>query len=119
VIPHAVLQSPKESSFVALFESGDDQSLIMLTGFDHATSQEHHKLFAPVFNVFTPFSWGADGSYFEVNPGNKSGGHPQSVDSIEGMAIVLLWTCTQGAAWVQSMMFGVTGSTLSDWLHSG
>ena len=26
---------------------------------------------------------------------------------------------TQGAAWVQSMMFGVTGSTLSDWLHFG
>jgi hypothetical protein len=32
---------------------------------------------------------------------------------------VMSWTCTQGAAWVQSMMFGVTGSTLSDWLCFG
>ena len=55
-IPHAALQSPKESSFVTLFESGDDQALITLTGFDHVTFQELHNLFAPVFNAFTPFS---------------------------------------------------------------
>ena len=32
---------------------------------------------------------------------------------------MLSWTCTQCAAWVQSMMFWVTGSTLSDWLCFG
>ena len=32
---------------------------------------------------------------------------------------MLSWTCTQVAAWVQSMMFGFTGSILSDWLHLG
>ena len=66
-IPRAALQSPKELSFVTLFVSGDDQALITLTGFDHATFQELHNLFTPVFNVFTPFSRGADGSYLEVN----------------------------------------------------
>jgi hypothetical protein len=55
-IPHAALQSPKESSFVTLFESGDDLALITLTGFDYATFQELYKLFAPVFNAFTSFS---------------------------------------------------------------
>ena len=75
-IPHAALQSPKESSFVTLFESGDDLALITLTGFDHATFQELYKLLAPVFNAFTPFSQGADDTYLEVNPSKKSGGHP-------------------------------------------
>ena len=70
-IPHDALQSPKESSFATLFESGDDQALITLTDFDHATFQELHKIFAPFFNAFTPFSWGADGSYLEMNPGNN------------------------------------------------
>ena len=56
-IPHATLQSLKEPSFVTLFESGDDQALIALTGFDHATFQELHKLFDSFFNSFTPFSW--------------------------------------------------------------
>ena len=44
-IPHATLQSLKEPSFVTLFESGDDQALIALTGFDYATFQELQKLF--------------------------------------------------------------------------
>ena len=52
-IPCAALQSPKESAFVTLFESGDDQALITLTGFDHATFHDLHTLFAPVFNAFT------------------------------------------------------------------
>ena len=50
-IPHATLQSLKEPSFVTLFEPGDDQALIALTGFDHATFQELHKLFGPFFNA--------------------------------------------------------------------
>jgi hypothetical protein len=62
-IPHATLQSPKESSVVSLFESGDDYTLTILTGFDHANLQEIHNLFDPVFNLYTPFFWGADGSY--------------------------------------------------------
>jgi hypothetical protein len=41
-IPHAAQQSPKESSFLTLFEPGDDQALITLTGFDHANLQELH-----------------------------------------------------------------------------
>jgi hypothetical protein len=67
-ILHATLQSPKEFSFATLFSSGDDQALIMLTGFDHATFQELHNLFAPVFNAFNLLSQGADGSYLEVIP---------------------------------------------------
>ena len=54
-IPYAAFQPPKGSSFVTLFDSGDDQALITLTGFDHAIFQELHNMFAPVFNAFTPF----------------------------------------------------------------
>jgi hypothetical protein len=54
-IPYAAFQPSKESSLVTLFDSGDDQALITLTGFDHATFQELYNLFAPVFNAFTPF----------------------------------------------------------------
>ena len=53
--PHVAVQSPKESSFVTLFEFGDDQALITFTGLDHVTNQELYNLFVPVFNTFTPF----------------------------------------------------------------
>jgi hypothetical protein len=74
----------------------------MLTGFDCVTFQELHNLFDPVFNAFTPFSQGADGSYLKVNPGKKFGDHPQSIARIARMlATVLSWSCTQDAAQVQ------------------
>ena len=49
-IPHAAFQSPKKTLFVTMFESGDDQALIMLTYFDHTTFQEHHNLL-PLFSM--------------------------------------------------------------------
>jgi hypothetical protein len=91
----------------------------MLTGFDHATFQKLHNLFAPVFNAFTLFSQGADGSNLNVNPDKKSGRCPRSVDIIAGLAIVLSWTCIQNPAWVQSVLLGVTDTSLSDCLCFG
>ena len=102
-----------------MFESSDDQALIMLTGFDHATFHDLHTLFAPGFNALTPVSRGENGFYLGLNITKMSGGCPKSVDGIAGLVIVLSWTCTQGAAWVQSMLFGVTGSTFSDRLRFG
>ena len=60
--------SKKESSFITLFEYGDDQALITLTALDHATIQELPNLFAPAFSAFTPFSLVAGGSYLWRNP---------------------------------------------------
>ena len=51
---------------------------------------------------------------------NKTqGGRPHSVDSKICLATVSSWTRTQGASWVQSIMFGISSSTLSDWLRFG
>ena len=64
-IPQVALQSPKESSFVKLYESCDDQALITLTGFDHATFIELHNIFASVLNAFSPHSRNENGSYLK------------------------------------------------------
>ena len=64
-------------------------------------------MFAPVFNAFTPYSRNENESYLKVN--KTQGGHTCSVDSKICLAIVLSWSRTQGASWVQSMLFGITG----------
>ena len=56
----------------------------MLTGFDHATFQKIHNLFAPVFNAFTLFSQGADGSNLEVNPDKNLVGVLDLLISLQG-----------------------------------
>ena len=95
-IPQVALQSPKDSSFVKLYESCDHQALTTLTGFDHATFIELHNMFAPVFNAFTLYSCNENGSYLKVN--KTQGGCPHSVDSKICLAIVLSWTCTCSAS---------------------
>ena len=91
----------------------------MLTGFHSNNFQELYTLLVPLFKAFTPFSKDADGSYLVLNTNKTSGSCPQSVESITGLAIVFSWTCTQNATWVQFILFGVSASTLRDWLHFG
>ena len=50
------LQPPSKSAFIFLFESKQDDALITLCGFDHASLQALHDLFSPVFNETTPFN---------------------------------------------------------------
>ena len=80
---------PKESSFPTFFESDDLQALISLICFDHSTFQEFHSLFAPVFNGFTPFSWGEYGIHSDGIPSKKSGGFPQAAKRFDGLAILM------------------------------
>jgi ABC-type sulfate transport system substrate-binding protein len=55
-IRRSALQSPHMFGFVALFGSGDDASLITLTGFDHATFQDVLHRFEPLYKSFSPYS---------------------------------------------------------------
>ena len=71
----------------------------------------------PLFSWPLPLSKGVKNSfYLELNTNKTSGGCPQPADSKVGLPIVLSWTCTQVAAWVQFILLGATDSTLSDWL---
>ena len=44
-IPHVSLQPPNKSAFQIIYESKNDQSMISVTGFDHASFSFIHNLF--------------------------------------------------------------------------
>ena len=48
-VPRCALMSTKNSLFVRLFESGDDQALITATGVNHVTFEYIQVLFAPMY----------------------------------------------------------------------
>ena len=54
-IPRCCLQNPSASAWRKLYEAGNDQAMITLTGFDCASFASLLLLFAPVFNSYTPF----------------------------------------------------------------
>ena len=68
----------------------------------------------PCFQCVSTLLLGAKGSYLKKNSDKNL---VAIFDlRIAFLVIVLSWTSTQGSAWVQLIMFGVTGSTLNDWM---
>jgi hypothetical protein len=49
------LLDQSRSAWRCLYESGNDQGMITLTGFDHATFDLLCEIFTPIFNSYTPF----------------------------------------------------------------
>ena len=55
-IPRCALTTTENSSFVRLFESGNDQALIAATGLDHVTFEYVKVRFEPMYMAYTPYS---------------------------------------------------------------
>jgi hypothetical protein len=54
-IPRASLLDPRQSAWFTLFESGNDQTLITLTGFDFNTFRWLSERFTPLYTTHSPF----------------------------------------------------------------
>ena len=87
---------PLKSSLVTLFKSRDDKTLDMFTGFDQIVSQEFHNLyFSALYAITTSSSELKIGINFEFSPNKLLCSHCHSVDSIEGLAMLMSWTFYQ------------------------
>jgi hypothetical protein len=115
-IRRGALQTVADSSFCRLFASGQDDALVTLCGFDHASFRCLLALFEPLFNHYTPYSDGK--STFTIKR-SQSRGRPRQVTSTVALGLVLAWTRTRGSSMVLQVIFGVTASVLSLWLRFG
>ena len=87
-IPRVSLHDAHKSSWRRLYSSENDQALITLTGFDHATFQYLLQLFQPIFDTYTPFG---DGDGIEkISPR----GRKHTVTAFDILGLVLAWTRT-------------------------
>ena len=68
---------PDKSAFTHLFNSGHNDALITLTGFDHAAFNELHSLFEPWFEGYAPYT--KDGVIQKVPVRNKRLGRKRIV----------------------------------------
>jgi hypothetical protein len=68
----------------------------MFTGFDQIISQEFHNLyFSALYAITTSSSELKIGINFEFSPNKLLCSHCHSVDSIEGLAMLMSWTFCQ------------------------
>lgn len=114
-VPRASLQSPKESAWRILFQSGNDHALITLTGLDRTSFNWLHSLFTPVYNEYSPLV-SPDGTIVKLKNTN---GKPRLINGRDCLALYLAWTRTRGSCYVLQMLFGMTATCVSVYLRFG
>jgi hypothetical protein len=115
-IPRVALLHPHQSSWRKLYTSRNDQALITFTGLDVNAFDALLTRFAPVFDTFTPYK-SSDGFYLIKNDLNK--GRKRLIDARDCLGLVLAWTRTRGSQMVLQMLFGMTGTCVSDYIQFG
>jgi hypothetical protein len=111
-IPRAALLSPKDSPWRKVYFSRNDQALITLTGIDFATFELIlSRGFEYYFDNYTPFK---DGS---VQRKLIDKGRPRLMTAADGLGLILSYTRTRGSQDCLEMMFGLTGTTVSDYVR--
>jgi len=94
-IPRCCLQNPSSSAWRKLYEAGNDQAMITLTGFDCASFASLLLLFAPVFTAYTPFVPSGTSCFeWEKHP---SRGRKRKIKPEDCLGLVLAWTRTRGS----------------------
>jgi DDE superfamily endonuclease len=111
------LQPVADSAFCRLFASRQDDALVTLCGFDHASFRCLLALFEPPFNHYTPYYGDGTGKFLIKR--SQSRGRPRQVTSTVALGLVLAWTRTRGSSMVLQLIFGLTASVLSLWLRFG
>lgn len=115
------LLRPGESAFAKLFDSGQDDALVTICGFDHASFALLHTKFKVEFDRFTPYNTKrGDGriATIGIRATNRTvRGRKRLLTSIHCLGLALAWTRTQGSYSVLQIMFGLTASHLSLWLR--
>jgi len=110
------LMLSSQSAFMHLFNGGQDDALITMTGFDHANFNELLQYFSPLFHQYTPHV--ASGCNIQSLPiRNNLRGRIRTISPVIALALVLVWTRTRGSYAALQVIFGMTASNISKWLR--
>ena len=112
-IRRAALQDPNDSAWTTLFNSGLDDSLITITGFNYWAFETLHQKFAELFNTYTPYN--REGT--SIKKTRKHSGRKRLLSSRMALGLVLTWARTRGSLYILQLIFGITSSPLSLWLR--
>ena len=113
-IPRLALQLPSESAWRKLFNANNDQSLITLTGLDHATFQWLLSRFSAIYDAYTPHSM--DGEITKLSRNKNDGGRPRLMSACNCMGLYLSWTRLRGTTVPLQMIFGMSATSVAIYL---
>ena len=113
-IPRTAIKYWWESPWLYMYQSGDDQALLNMTGVDHHG-------FNKLLEVFQPYwdSYAMDKNQNIYRRRSKQG-RPRHLSPLGGLGLVLTWYRTKGARSSNlALQFGLTSTPLNGWLWFG
>ncbi len=116
-IPRCALLVPKQSAWRRVYESGSDQALITMTGMDFETFHFLEPDFKYFYDKYSPYS--KDGVIVALQHNSDDSvpkGRPRLLSAADGLGLVLTWTRTRGSTMVLELIFGMTQTSISNYL---
>jgi len=113
-IPRGSLLSINKSPWRRVYQYGDDQAMITLTGFDLNSFNFLLALFAPLYDKYTPF---VDANGFIVRKISLTRGRPRMMHPADCLGLVLSWSRTRGSLMVLQLIFGLTMTPVGKYLQ--
>jgi hypothetical protein len=105
-----------QSTFMHLFNGGQGDALITMTGFDHANLNVLLQHYSPLYHQYTPHV--ASGCNIQPLPvRNNLRGCIRTISPVIALTLVLVWTWTRGSYAALQVIFGMTASNISKWLR--
>ncbi|KAI2499726.1 hypothetical protein MHU86_14738 [Fragilaria crotonensis] len=120
-IPRVSLQDASQSAWKTLFNSGNDQALITLTGLTFEVFNWLLPKLSELYDTHSPFG-SADGSIIAIHNDQviNRGGRPRMMKATDCLGMCLAWTRTRGSSMVlQITIFGMTATSVSLYLRFG
>ena len=116
-IPRCCLCNISESAWWKIYQSRNNQGMIILTGFDCASFTSLCAIFAPIFDYYTPFV--PSGTLCFESEKQKDKERKGKICPEDGLGLVLAWTKTRGSLMALQLILGMTYSNLDDYLKFG
>jgi len=109
-IPRFALVDARQSSFLRLYHSRNDQSFITFTRLDCRTFEYLLDKFRPLYQCYSPYS--INGKIVRLRNANALKGRPRLLGPAACLGLVLGYTWTRGSLWSLQIIFGVSHSVL-------
>ena len=113
-IPRVALVEPGKSAWRRILVSGNDQSLITITGLDFSVFGALMERFEPMYSQYSVAP--VDGKYVKVK--DKSG-RRRLMKGEDCLGLVLVWTRTRGSLTLLQVIFGLSRTGVEVYLRFG
>ena len=117
-IPRIAIRRYVMSSFLHMFNTGNNQALLNCCAVDHRHFRELSAHFKPIYDACTVDRMTGRIKKRSFHPSGRPKGRDRELDAVGALGLVLFWRRTRGCVQRSiQLAFGLTASSMCEWLR--